>query len=145
MAFEYQTGSVVEFALKKEKLLLVTRKTIDVGTLLDLIVVSLPSYVSDKIDRETLQETEDLYNELGKLEHLVHKNNIIKEEKKQIEFNKKIKTTCEICKIKINKIIFPHAQDCLFKNKAEFEKKVNRNLLELEVSSKNLKNLDTRD
>jgi len=30
--------------------------------------------VADKIDREILQGTEDLYNELGKFEHLVRKN-----------------------------------------------------------------------
>lgn len=146
MAFKYQTGSLVEFALKKEKLLLETRKTIDVGTLLDLIAVSLPNYVSDRIDRDALVETEDLYNELGKLEHLVHKNiNItnIKEEKKQTEYNKKIKTPCEICKKKINKIRFHQAQDCWFKDKTEPEKKVNKNFLELEVNSEDPKNFNT--
>jgi len=37
--------------------------------------------VADKIDRGILQGTEDLYNEIGKLEHLVGKN---KYEKKSI-------------------------------------------------------------
>lgn len=46
----------------------------DTETLIDLIAIGLPNYVSDKIDRETLQETQDLYNEINKLEHLVKKN-----------------------------------------------------------------------
>lgn len=65
---------MLEYALKKEKLLLEVRKKIDIGTLIDLIAAGLPNYLSDKIDRETLQQTEDLYNEIGKLEHLVGKN-----------------------------------------------------------------------
>ncbi|KAF9424312.1 hypothetical protein HW555_000451 [Spodoptera exigua] len=70
LGFKYQSGSLLEYALKKEKLLLEVRKTIDTGTLIDLIAAGLPNYLSDKIDRETLQQTEDLYNEIGKLEHL---------------------------------------------------------------------------
>lgn len=74
LSFKYQAGSLIEYALKKEKLLLEVRKQIDTGTLIDLIAFGLPNFVADKIDRETLQETEDLYNEIGKLEHLVGKN-----------------------------------------------------------------------
>lgn len=79
--FRYQTGSLLQYALKKEKLLLEVRKSIDTGTLIDLIAAGLPNYLTDKIDRETLQGTEDLYNELGKMEHLVEKN---KYEKKKL-------------------------------------------------------------
>ncbi|GBP39190.1 hypothetical protein EVAR_26976_1 [Eumeta japonica] len=67
LAFKYQTGSLLDYALKKEKLLLEVRKSIDTGTLIDLIALGLPNYLTDKIDRETLQETEDLYNELGEI------------------------------------------------------------------------------
>ncbi|CAI6370308.1 unnamed protein product [Macrosiphum euphorbiae] len=74
LAFKYQTGSLLEYALKKEKLLLEVRKSIDTGTLIDLIVFGLPNYVADKIDRDILQGTENLYNEKGKLEHTVGKN-----------------------------------------------------------------------
>lgn len=44
------------------------------GTLIDLIACGLLNYVADKIDRETLKGTEDLYNEIERLEHLVGKN-----------------------------------------------------------------------
>lgn len=74
LSFKYQMGSLLDYALKKEKILLEVRKSIDTGTLIDLIAAGLPNYLTDKIDRENLQETEDLYNELGKLEHLVVKN-----------------------------------------------------------------------
>lgn len=46
--FKYQTGLLIEYALKKEKLLLETRKEIDVGTLIDPITVGLPNSVSDR-------------------------------------------------------------------------------------------------
>ncbi|KAK4883918.1 hypothetical protein RN001_000189 [Aquatica leii] len=72
--FKYQAASLLEYALKKEKLLLEVRKSIDTGTVIDLIAFGLPNYVADKINIVTLQGTEDLYNELGKLEHFVGKN-----------------------------------------------------------------------
>uniref|UniRef100_A0A6P7HHF1 Uncharacterized protein LOC114348786 n=1 Tax=Diabrotica virgifera virgifera TaxID=50390 RepID=A0A6P7HHF1_DIAVI len=68
--FKYQTGSLLEYAIKKEKLLLQVSKSIDTSTLIDLIAIGLPNNVADKIDREILQGTQDLYNEIGKLEHL---------------------------------------------------------------------------
>ena len=72
MSFKYQTGSMLDYALKKEKLLLEVRKSIDDGTLIDLIAIGLPNFVADRIDREKLKKTEDLYNEIGKLEHLAY-------------------------------------------------------------------------
>ena len=60
MSFKYQTGSMLDYALKKEKLLLEVRKSIDDGTLIDLIAIGLPNFVADRIDREKLKKTEDL-------------------------------------------------------------------------------------
>lgn len=85
-AFKYQTGSLLDYALKKEKLLLGVRKSMDTDTLIDLIAVGLPNNISDKIDRETLNAPEDLYNDLGKLEHLV-----TDKDKKQKFIEKKFK------------------------------------------------------
>lgn len=137
--FKYQTGSLIEYALKKEKLLLETRKEIDVGTLIDLITVGLPNIVSDKIDRNTLIETEDLYNELGKLEHLTYKKSDFS--KKTDEQEKKIKTPCTLCKEKVKKIRFHPVENCWFKDKQEKEKKVNNSLFEVEVDEQDPKNL----
>lgn len=72
LSFKYQTSSLLDYALKKEKLLLQVRRSIDTGTLIDLIATGLPNFV---IDREKLEKPEDLYAEIGKLEHLVYKKN----------------------------------------------------------------------
>ncbi|CAH0551231.1 unnamed protein product [Brassicogethes aeneus] len=78
LAFRYEAGSPLEYAVKKERLLLEERKTIDTGTLIDLIAAGLPNFIADKIDRDSLQETEDLFNEIGKLEHLTERKRIDK-------------------------------------------------------------------
>jgi len=134
--FKYQTGSLIEYALKKEKLLLETRKEIDVGTLIDLIAVGLPNSVSDKIDRNTLVETEDLYNELGKLEHMTYKKT--DSLKKVNEQGHKIKIPCTLCKEKLNKVRFHPMENCWFKDKQE--KKVNNSLFEIEAQEQDPKN-----
>lgn len=145
IAFKYQVGSLLEYALKKEKLLLEVRKSIDTGTLIDLIAFGLPNYVADKIDRETLQSTEDLYNELGRLEYLVGKN---KYNKKSTTYSdtksKKIeeKIPCQICiREKKGKRYHPE-ENCWFKGKNQkaVVKTVNNSELEIELNEENPKN-----
>lgn len=57
---------MLDYPLKKEKLSLEIRKSMDTETLIELKVDGLPNHVSDNIDRETLEETENLYNKIGK-------------------------------------------------------------------------------
>ena len=57
--------------------MLKVRKTIDQGTLVDLIAAGLPTFIMDRINREEVLETHDLFNEIGKLENFV-KNKTIK-------------------------------------------------------------------
>lgn len=145
IAFKYQAGSLLEYALKKEKLLLEVRKSIDTGTLIDLIAFGLPNYVSDKIDREILQGTEDLYNKIGKLEHLVGKN---KYEKKSIVYSdaksKEIeeKKPCRICVNEKKGKRYHREENCWFKEKNHkaVVKTVNNSELEIELNEKNPKN-----
>lgn len=146
LAFKYQSGSLLEYALKKEKLLLEVRKTVDTGTIIDLIAFGLPNYVADKIDKETLQRTEDLYNEIRKLEHLVMKN---KYEKRNSSYNldnkgKKIdeKKPCPICLNEKKGKRFHPEDSCWFKekNKKAVVKTVNNSELEIELNEKNPKN-----
>ncbi|KAF2888413.1 hypothetical protein ILUMI_17760 [Ignelater luminosus] len=75
-----QAGSLLEYAIKKEKLLLEVRKTIDEGTLIDIIAAGLPDFITDRINKEEILHTRDLFNEVGKLEHLVTKKKFIKKE-----------------------------------------------------------------
>ena len=58
--------------------MLEVRKTIDQGMLVDIIASGLPTFIMNKMNREEVLETQDLFNEIGKLEHLV-KNKIIKQ------------------------------------------------------------------
>ena len=96
LSFKYQTGSLLEYSIKKERLLLQIRKTIDNGTLIDLIATGLPNYIIDRIDREKLTKTEDLHNEIGKLEHLTYKKNLeFRKDRPNIKDRSK-KTPCKI-------------------------------------------------
>lgn len=78
LAFKYQSGYLLEYFIKKEKLLLEVRKTIGQGTLIDLIAVGLPDFVTDGINKEEILETKYLFNEVGKLEHLIIKKKFMK-------------------------------------------------------------------
>lgn len=127
LSFRYQTGSLIDYAIKKEKLLLEIRRTMDTGTLIDLIASGLPNFIVDKIDRESVQTTEELCNEIGKLEHLIKKKSVTLNNNKN-EFQKKM--PCKVCKDKGKGTRF-HAEDkCWFNNeKKELE---HTSLLEVE-------------
>lgn len=147
ISFKYQQGSLLEYAIKKEKLLIQSRKTIDQGTLIDIIAAGLPMYIIDKIDKEEILTTPELFNELGKLEHLVSKkpaNKLNNNEIKTAALDKKIK--CNICEKLKNKIRYQPEDKCFFK--AEYEKKqkenniklVNNSVIEAELQSEESKN-----
>lgn len=71
--FKYRQGSLLEYAVKEERLLLEVTRSIDKTTMIDLIATGLPNFIADKIDRDNLRETEDLFNKVRGLEHLVIK------------------------------------------------------------------------
>lgn len=63
--YKYFTGSIVEYALKKERLILeVESKTIP-SSRINLIVLGLPIWIQEKLDREKITDTDDLINKLG--------------------------------------------------------------------------------
>lgn len=142
MLFKYKQGSVLEYALKKEKLLLEINKSMDKPTLIDLIATGLPNFITDKIDRNNLKETKDLFNNIRGLEHLVNKM-------KTGNFENKIKEKdrpCRICE-KENKGNRYHPESvCWFKNKNSDRPKrdqirnVNNSELEMELNEINPKN-----
>lgn len=143
LSFKYQSGSLLEYAVKKEKLLLEIRKTMDEGTLIDIIAAGLPDFITDKINKEEIIHTSDLFNELGKLEHLVtRKKNIFKKN----EDTKPMKGKCSICE-RLNKGIRYHSEDsCWFKQKTNIEKDkkqiklINNSELECELQCEDQKN-----
>ncbi|GBP26600.1 Retrovirus-related Pol polyprotein from transposon 297 [Eumeta japonica] len=79
------------------------RKSIDTGTLIDLIALGLPNYLTDKIDRETLQETEDLYNELGDCNILLEGINVKTPNVLDDRRNKDVSSYSDVSKQDINR------------------------------------------
>ena len=146
LAFKYQTGSLLEYAVKKEKLMLDVRKTIDQGTLIDIIATGLPTFIMDRINREEILETHDLFNEIGKLEHLV-RNKTMKQKIDATTYPEK-KHKCSICE-KLKKGVRYHAESsCWFneKNKKKINedsqiKIINNSELECELQDDDPKNL----
>ncbi|XP_013199326.2 uncharacterized protein LOC106142193 [Amyelois transitella] len=142
LTFKYQLGSLLDYAIKKERLLLEERKTIDEGTLIDIIAAGLPDFITDRINKEEISHVRDLFNELGKLEHLVQRKKYIKKK----EDTKPNKEKCTICE-KLNKGTRYHPEDsCWFKQRINTEKYkkqiklVNNSELECELQCEDQKN-----
>lgn len=146
--FKYRQGSLIEYALKKERLLLETNKFIDKTTLIDLIVTGLPNFIADEIDRNNLKETEHLFNSIRGLEHLnkkfvgkkeVYSENSIKEK----TFKEK---PCKICEKEKKGIRYHSESVCWFKNKGgdrykkESIKSINNSELEMSLNEVDPKN-----
>ena len=66
--FKYISGSFTEYAIKKEQLILEVRRKTSEETRINLIVIGLPIYIQDKIDKEAVQSTNDLIGLLGQYE-----------------------------------------------------------------------------
>lgn len=145
-SFRYQAGSLREYATKKERLLLEINKNIDVQTLIHIIVMGLPDYVMNKIDKEKITTTASLFNEIGKHEQTVSKYyNKFKKNSFDKDKQDKIKP-CKICE-KLNKGNRFHSEDkCWFKETDNYEKKkyynknVNNTVLDVELSDDESKN-----
>ncbi|XP_072946487.1 uncharacterized protein [Epargyreus clarus] len=149
LLFKYKDGSLLDYAIRKEKLLLDMRRSIDTGTLLDLIAAGLPEFILNRIDRGILKETEDLFNELSKYEYIVNKkrfsckksNVYVRDETKYDN-----KSPCKICE-DLNKGIRYHPEaTCWFKRKEDanmkknFIKHVNNSVIEAELNETDQKN-----
>lgn len=118
LSFRYKEGSLLDYAIRKEKLLLDMRRTIDTGTLIDIIAAGLPEFILNKIDRETLRDTVDLFNEVSKYEHMVNKKPSLAM-KRYVSLNINSKNeeikACTICE-KLNKGTRFHPEaTCWFK------------------------------
>lgn len=145
ISFKYINGSLLDYALKKERILLEMNKSIDTSTLIDLIATGLPDFVTDRINRGDLEQTKDLFNELRSLEHLIKKNTF--EKKKNINVNFKEKIPCKICEKLGKKNRYHSEQSCWFKinEKGETEKRnevkyVHNSVIEAELKDLHPKN-----
>lgn len=66
--YRFISGSLVDYALRKELLLLEVERQISAISLINHIVVGLPINIQDKLDREHLTTTDALINELRRYE-----------------------------------------------------------------------------
>lgn len=146
--FKYKEGSLLDYAIKKEKLLLDMRRSIDKGTLIDLIAAGLPEFILNRINRESLEDTVDLFNEVSKYEHMINKkyNLVVRRSTNQRNYNNEQKQPCKICE-KLNKGVRFHPEaTCWFKtsedekNKRNFIKHVNNSVIEAELNETEQKN-----
>lgn len=145
--YKYKDGSLIDYAMRKEKLLLDMRQTMDTGSLVDLIAAGLPEFILNKIDRESLKDTVDLFNEVSRYEHMVNKTKTYLQKKKENRRNSadEEKKACEYCK-KLNKGIRYHPESkCWFKIKQEEREKngvkhVNNSEIEAELNDSDQKN-----
>ncbi|XP_026743376.1 uncharacterized protein LOC113505069 [Trichoplusia ni] len=118
LTFKYFTGSLLEYALKKQRLLLEYNSEIDNRTLTDLIVAGLPAYIRSKLDRQEMMNPTLLFNVLRMHEN--QNKNFQKtfterksSTKPELEFKRK--TPCQICN-KMGKKNRFHSEDlCWFK------------------------------
>lgn len=147
--FKYIEGPLVDYAVRKERLLVEMNKSMDTKTLIDLIAVGLPTHILNRIDRETLKETEDLFNELNKYEYLTKKKIFKNDRNISTGYKGKMdsKQPCTICK-RLNKGIRIHPEaTCWFKKTTEDEqekgnpiRRVNNSVIEAELMDETPKN-----
>lgn len=71
--FKYLSGAFVDYALKKERLILEVESRTTEYAVINQIVIGLPIFIQDKLDREKLKTTQDLMNKLRQFESGVTK------------------------------------------------------------------------
>ncbi|XP_076661002.1 uncharacterized protein LOC143364671 [Halictus rubicundus] len=128
---KYFTGSILEYALKKERLLLESNKNMDDRILVDLIAEGLPTFVRNKIDRQDTTTPVKLFSELRKYENIGKKSNKIM----KTEARSNLKQPCKICESKGNKNRYHPEELCWFKedrNKSIEKKRITNTILEID-------------
>lgn len=125
-SYRHQEGSLLDYAMKKERLLLEINKSIDQDTLTDIIALGLPEFIRKKIDRDQIENVIDLFNKVRKCEKMYKKNNTTTKNSK-LDFKKKNleKKPCKTCEY-LNKGVKYHPEEkCWFKIR-ESEKEKNK-------------------
>lgn len=73
-SYKYLAGSVIDYALKKERMILEIESHATDTSRINQIVVGLPFHIQDKLDREEIQTTDDLMNKLRQYEYIPKKS-----------------------------------------------------------------------
>ena len=62
--FTFYSGSLLEHALKKRRLLLEVDDSLSINTQINMIVISLPNFIQNKLDRKSIINIENLMSKL---------------------------------------------------------------------------------
>lgn len=144
--FKYLNGPLLDYALKKQKLLLEMDKSIDNKILINLIAVGLPDSITNKINKSEIKETKDLFNSLKSLEYLVKTKDASAKKNLAVSKEKLNKKPCKICEELGKKHRYHHEDMCYFneKNKKGNQenqiKFVNNSQLECALQNEDQKN-----
>ena len=74
--FKYSSGKLAEFAFKKYRLLLECDPSLSVLSQINLVVLGLPEFVQNRIERQEMLSHSDLIAKLQTLEFLVSKSSV---------------------------------------------------------------------
>lgn len=144
LGFRYKEGLLIDYAIKKERLILDVNKSIDPKTMIDLIATGLPGFILYKLNRDELNDTTGLFNEIRKYENMVYKKNSTIIKNGTLLYKNKIneKKPCKTCESLDKGIRYHPEESCWFKkNKNESEKvfkarNVNNNsIIEVDINT----------
>ncbi|GBP25750.1 hypothetical protein EVAR_12230_1 [Eumeta japonica] len=97
----------------------------DSKTMIDLIATGLPGFILQKLNRDELNDTTDLFNEIRKYEGLMYKKNptMMKSSTSFYKNKTNEKKSCKTCESLDKGIRYHPEESCWFrKNKNESEK-----------------------
>lgn len=128
--YRYKEGSLMDYAIKKERLLLEINEKEYEDTLIDRIGAGLPDFIREKINRDELKSTRDLINELQKYEGKIEKKKYSNQNYKPRNEEKKPCKTCET----MGKGIRYHPENkCWFQTDKREEPKITKSNTVIEV------------
>jgi len=138
LAFRYKEGALINYATKKERLLLDVNKKMDPASLVAIIIAGIPDFIADRIDQDEVKDSTSLFNEIRKYESLTNKKAVkdYKLDNKKKIFEKKPCGTCET----LGKGARYHPEEkCWFKEHEKSKNKFgiigNTSVLEVELNN----------
>ncbi|XP_069362102.1 putative autophagy-related protein 11 [Maniola hyperantus] len=148
LAFRYKEGLLIDYAIKKERLILDINKSIDPKTMTDLIATGLPGFILNRLNRDELNNTTDLFNEIRKYEGMIYKKNSTIRKSGTFFYKNKTneKKPCKTCESLDKGIKYHPEESCWFKkNKNESEKlfKANNSIIEVDMNTEKKKRVST--
>lgn len=128
--YRYKEGSLVDYAIRKEKLLLEINEKEYEHTLVDRIGAGLPDFIREKINRDELENTKELINRLQKYEGRIEKK---KDGKQNYKPKTEEKKPCKTCEAMGKGIRYHPENKCWFRLDKKDEPKITNSNTVIEV------------